>query len=129
MCRFARLAVLVRGTRRARARDSPCSFAELAVLVRATRRAVVWPRGVQLDGVMTVDGATIDAVPAEALAEWFRAEVPGVAGGPLVVERISGGHSNLTYRVTDTAGSAWALRRPRGWCSPPRTTWGGSGGS
>ena len=61
---------------------------------------------------MTVDGATIDAVPAEALAEWFRAEVPGVAGGPLVVERISGGHSNLTYRVTDAAGSVWALRRP-----------------
>ena len=61
---------------------------------------------------MTVDGATIDAVPAAPLAEWFRGEVPGFAGGPLVVERISGGHSNLTYRVTDTAGSVWALRRP-----------------
>ena len=27
-------------------------------------------------------------------------------------ERISGGHSNLTYRVTDAAGRRWALRRP-----------------
>jgi len=55
---------------------------------------------------------TTDAVPAAPLAEWFRAAVPGVADGPLVVARISGGHSNLTYRVTDTAGATWALRRP-----------------
>ena len=27
-------------------------------------------------------------------------------------ERIAGGHSNLTYRVTDAAGGKWALRRP-----------------
>jgi aminoglycoside phosphotransferase (APT) family kinase protein len=60
-----------------------------------------------LDGVMT-----IDAVPAAPLADWFRAEVPGVADGPLTVERISGGHSNLTYRIVDTAGTTWALRRP-----------------
>lgn len=55
---------------------------------------------------------TIDAVPAAPLADWFRAEVPGVARGPLTVERIAGGHSNLTYRITDTAGATWALRRP-----------------
>lgn len=55
---------------------------------------------------------TTDAVPAAALADWFRAEVPGVAGGALTVERISGGHSNLTFRVTDAAGATWALRRP-----------------
>lgn len=55
---------------------------------------------------------TTDAVPAAPLAEWFRAAVPGVADGPLTVARISGGHSNLTYRVTDTAGATWALRRP-----------------
>lgn len=55
---------------------------------------------------------TIDAVPAAPLAEWFRTAVPGVADGPLTVTRISGGHSNLTYRIADATGSAWALRRP-----------------
>ncbi|GAA2571991.1 phosphotransferase family protein [Pseudonocardia hydrocarbonoxydans] len=55
---------------------------------------------------------TTDAVPAAPLAEWFRTAVPGVADGPLTVARISGGHSNLTYRVTDAAGATWALRRP-----------------
>jgi len=37
-----------------------------------------------------------------------------VAGAepPFGFERISGGHSNLTYRVTDAAGRTWALRRP-----------------
>jgi aminoglycoside phosphotransferase (APT) family kinase protein len=54
---------------------------------------------------------TTDAVPAAALAEWFRTAVPG-ADGPLTVERISGGHSNLTFRITDAAGATWALRRP-----------------
>lgn len=55
---------------------------------------------------------TIDAAPAAPLADWFRGAVPGVADGPLEVARISGGHSNLTYRITDAAGSTWALRRP-----------------
>lgn len=31
---------------------------------------------------------------------------------PLTFELIAGGHSNLTYRVTDSSGRAWALRRP-----------------
>lgn len=55
---------------------------------------------------------TTDAAPAAPLADWFRSAVPGVADGPLEVARISGGHSNLTYRITDAAGSTWALRRP-----------------
>ena len=42
---------------------------------------------------------------------WFAANVPA-AVPPLTYERIAGGHSNLTYRVTDAAGSEWALRRP-----------------
>ena len=40
-----------------------------------------------------------------------RATSPGV-DLPLRFERIAGGHSNLTYRVTDAAGEKWALRRP-----------------
>jgi aminoglycoside phosphotransferase (APT) family kinase protein len=42
---------------------------------------------------------------------WFRANVPD-AEPPLRFERISGGRSNLTFGVTDSAGRAWALRRP-----------------
>jgi aminoglycoside phosphotransferase (APT) family kinase protein len=42
---------------------------------------------------------------------WFRENVPGVQL-PLSFERISGGHSNLTYGVRDAADGRWALRRP-----------------
>jgi aminoglycoside phosphotransferase (APT) family kinase protein len=42
---------------------------------------------------------------------WFAAHVDEVEP-PLSFERISGGHSNLTYRVSDAAGRRWALRRP-----------------
>ena len=59
------------------------------------------------DGTVAVpDG--IDKEPVEA---WFGQNVPGVEC-PLTFERIAGGHSNLTYRVTDAAGQKWALRRP-----------------
>lgn len=55
-----------------------------------------------------------DAVPALPLTDWLRSEVPEVKIGeePVTVERISGGHSNLTYRIVDAAGTTWALRRP-----------------
>jgi aminoglycoside phosphotransferase (APT) family kinase protein len=50
----------------------------------------------------------IDRASVEA---WFAKGVPG-AQLPLAFERISGGHSNLTYGVRDAAGNRWALRRP-----------------
>lgn len=54
-----------------------------------------------------------DAVPAEALTAWLATAVPDLPlDGPVGVARISGGHSNLTYRITDAAGGLWALRRP-----------------
>jgi aminoglycoside phosphotransferase (APT) family kinase protein len=61
----------------------------------------------------TADGAAeapqgIDRAGVEA---WFAEHIPGVRL-PLTFERISGGHSNLTYRVGDAAGRRWALRRP-----------------
>ena len=56
--------------------------------------------------VQAPDG--IDPKPLEA---WFGANVAEVEL-PLRFERIAGGHSNLTYRVTDAAGTSWALRRP-----------------
>ncbi|HEX6753954.1 MAG TPA: phosphotransferase family protein [Solirubrobacterales bacterium] len=61
----------------------------------------------------TADGTAeapqgIDRAGVEA---WFAEHVPGVRP-PLSFERISGGHSNLTYGVRDTAAGRWALRRP-----------------
>ncbi|MBS1863984.1 MAG: phosphotransferase family protein [Actinobacteria bacterium] len=55
--------------------------------------------------------AAVDGIDAAGMAAWFAAHVPG-ARQPLAYERIAGGHSNLTYRVTDAAGKEWALRRP-----------------
>ncbi|HEY2053101.1 MAG TPA: phosphotransferase family protein [Solirubrobacterales bacterium] len=53
----------------------------------------------------------VDGIDAAGVGAWFAAHVPA-ARAPLTYERIAGGHSNLTYRVTDAAGSEWALRRP-----------------
>ena len=52
-----------------------------------------------------------DGIDAAAVDAWFAANV-AAAEPPLSYERISGGHSNLTYRVSDAAGRRWALRRP-----------------
>lgn len=59
-------------------------------------------------------GMAHDGVDPAALTRWLAAEVPEVAtgAGPVRVERISGGHSNLTFRVVDDAGAVFALRRP-----------------
>ncbi len=61
----------------------------------------------------TADGTAeapegIDRAGVEA---WFGQHIPS-AELPLTFERISGGHSNLTYGVRDAAGKRWALRRP-----------------
>ena len=45
------------------------------------------------------------------LEQWFAANVPG-AEPPLSYERIAGGRSNLTFRVTDANDQPWILRRP-----------------
>jgi aminoglycoside phosphotransferase (APT) family kinase protein len=55
--------------------------------------------------------AVPDGIDAAGVEAWFTANVPGVAL-PLSYSKIAGGRSNLTYEVTDTAGSRWALRRP-----------------
>src|SRR3954454_13036094 len=52
-----------------------------------------------------------EAIDRPNLEAWFAREVDG-AQPPLEFERISGGRSNLTYRVSDAAGRHWALRRP-----------------
>ena len=55
--------------------------------------------------------AATTASTASASRTWFRASVPG-AEPPLSYERIAGGRSNLTYRVSDGDGGRWILRRP-----------------
>jgi aminoglycoside phosphotransferase (APT) family kinase protein len=54
---------------------------------------------------------TPDGIDREGVEGWFSEHVPGVEP-PLEFVRIAGGHSNLTYKVTDVAGRSWALRRP-----------------
>jgi aminoglycoside phosphotransferase (APT) family kinase protein len=47
----------------------------------------------------------------ERVSTWFTDHVEG-ATPPFEFDLIAAGGSNLTYRVTDAASSAWALRRP-----------------
>jgi len=56
-------------------------------------------------------GPAVKGIDADAVTAWFGEHVPGVVP-PLTFELITGGHSNLTYRVTDTEGTRWVLRRP-----------------
>ena len=46
-----------------------------------------------------------------AVTEWMAGRIPGLTP-PLSFELITGGASNLTFRVTDTTGSRFVLRRP-----------------
>jgi len=62
------------------------------------------PMGVEATG-------TPDGIDRTGVEGWFERHV-AEAELPLAFERISGGHSNLTYRVSDAAGRRWALRRP-----------------
>jgi len=59
-----------------------------------------------VEPVQAPEGIDIDNVTA-----WFAQHVPQAAP-PLSFELIAGGHSNLTFGVTDTAGHHWVLRRP-----------------
>jgi aminoglycoside phosphotransferase (APT) family kinase protein len=53
----------------------------------------------------------VKGIRAEPVTEWFREHIPGVQP-PLRFSLIAGGHSNLTYRVTDSAATDYVLRRP-----------------
>jgi aminoglycoside phosphotransferase (APT) family kinase protein len=53
----------------------------------------------------------IAGIDATQVTCWFRDRVPAMAE-PLAFELITGGMSNLTYRVTDADGRRWVLRRP-----------------
>jgi aminoglycoside phosphotransferase (APT) family kinase protein len=50
-------------------------------------------------------------IAPETLDPWLAEALPG-SQPPFAYQLIAAGGSNLTYRVTDAAGAAWALRRP-----------------
>src|SRR3974390_845303 len=53
----------------------------------------------------------VEGIATGPVTEWIVATGDG-AVPPFTCELIAGGRSNLTYKVTDTAGHAYALRRP-----------------
>jgi aminoglycoside phosphotransferase (APT) family kinase protein len=50
-------------------------------------------------------------VRLERIASFLTGQLPQVRP-PLRFTRLAGGNSNLTYRVQDTSGASWVLRRP-----------------
>ena len=55
--------------------------------------------------------AEIRGIDRERVSEWLAAHVAGLEP-PLEFALIPGGHSNLTYRVSDARGALFVLRRP-----------------
>ncbi len=53
----------------------------------------------------------VRGIDAQRVTDWLRQHVDGVAP-PLEFSLIPGGHSNLTYRVRDSRGTLYVLRRP-----------------
>ena len=60
---------------------------------------------------MSVAESALPGIEAERVRRWLAGHIDGLVG---MVEfgLISGGRSNLTYRLTDAAGATYALRRP-----------------
>ena len=52
-----------------------------------------------------------EGVDLQNVTKWFQDHVEGVKP-PLEFNLIAGGRSNLTFRVDDSTGAAWVLRRP-----------------
>ena len=57
---------------------------------------------------MTVDGSALPGIDAGRVRRWLAGHVDGLTG-PVEFELVSGGRSNLTYRLTDAAGATHAL--------------------
>jgi aminoglycoside phosphotransferase (APT) family kinase protein len=60
---------------------------------------------------MAAPSESPEGIDVARVGDWLEANVAG-ASGPFTYERIAGGRSNLTYRVTDSDGREGALRRP-----------------
>jgi len=57
------------------------------------------------------ESAEVKGIHRSRVTEWFAAHIGGVTP-PLDFQLIAGGHSNLTYKLTDAAGRLYVLRRP-----------------
>lgn len=55
---------------------------------------------------------TPDGIDVAAVTAWIGEHTASRFSGPLRFEKLTGGHSNFTYKVTDAAGGAFVLRRP-----------------
>ena len=53
----------------------------------------------------------VEGINQERVTAWLEQRIEGIAP-PLSFELIAGGHSNLTYAITDQRGQRWVLRRP-----------------
>ena len=60
---------------------------------------------------MAAGVAGVEGIDAENVTAWALEHVDGLAP-PLAFQLIAGGHSNLTYRLTDARDRAYVLRRP-----------------
>jgi len=60
---------------------------------------------------MSVAGSALPGIDAGRVERWLAGHVAGLAR-PVEFALVSGGRSNLTYRVTDAAGVSYAVRRP-----------------
>jgi aminoglycoside phosphotransferase (APT) family kinase protein len=58
--------------------------------------------------------SALPGIDADQVRNWLAGHVGGLdsGSGPVTFELVSGGRSNLTYRVTGAAGASYALRRP-----------------
>ncbi len=65
----------------------------------------------QGNGAGGTGAGPVDGIDAAGVTDWFARHVPA-ASAPLEFQLIAGGHSNLTYSVTDATGARWVLRRP-----------------
>ncbi|TVS15666.1 MAG: phosphotransferase family protein [Gammaproteobacteria bacterium] len=53
----------------------------------------------------------VEGINAESVTAWLQERIDGI-DPPLEFSLIAGGHSNLTYAITDARGQRWVLRRP-----------------
>lgn len=57
------------------------------------------------------DSTEVRGINRGPVSDWLEANIDG-ATGPFGFEIITGGHSNITYKVTGADGAAYVLRRP-----------------
>ena len=60
---------------------------------------------------MSVAESALPGIEAERVRRWLAEHIDGLVGR-VEFGLVSGGRSNLTYRLTDAAGATYALRRP-----------------